>query len=68
MALTSELGLEPHEIPGHIAVETSPGDLVVFNHKTFHASFGGGTRRRMFTVRTHLAPRVAAAEGSVVRR
>eukprot|EP01045_Picozoa_sp_COSAG04_P043158 COSAG04_NODE_14007_length_584_cov_0.600000_1_plen_184_part_10 len=41
---------EPHEIPGHIAVETSPGDLVVFNHKTFHASFGGCTRRRMFTM------------------
>ena len=71
MALTQELGLEPHEIPGQIAVETSPGDLVVFNHKTFHAAYGGGTRRRMFTVCPHLpprCPRIAVADGLLVRR
>ncbi|MGC4044356.1 MAG: hypothetical protein QM758_11210 [Armatimonas sp.] len=27
-----------------------PGDVLVFNHNTKHAAFGGGTRRRMFTM------------------
>ena len=30
--------------------ETTPGDLVLFNHNTKHAAFGGSTRRRMFTM------------------
>lgn len=30
------------------AVETEPGDIVVFNHNIFHASYGGGTARRHF--------------------
>lgn len=38
-----------NEIPA-IALETHPGDIVVFNHNTKHAAFGGGTRRRMFTM------------------
>ena len=33
-----------------VALETSPGDVVCFNHNTKHASFGGGIRRRMFTM------------------
>jgi len=33
-----------------VALETQPGDLVCFNHNTKHASFGGGKRRRMFTM------------------
>jgi hypothetical protein len=33
-----------------VALETRPGDLVCFNHNTKHASFGGGRRRRMFTI------------------
>jgi hypothetical protein len=33
-----------------VALETSPGDVVCFNHNTKHASFGGGMRRRMFTM------------------
>ena len=32
------------------ALETMPGDLVVFDRRIKHASFGGGTRRRMFTM------------------
>ena len=43
-------GLPPSEVPGNVAVETNPGDLVVFYHDIFHASFGGGERRRMFTM------------------
>ena len=43
-------GLPPSDIPGSVALETNPGDLVFFNHTIFHASFGGGNRRRMFTL------------------
>ena len=43
-------GVEPHDFPGSIALETRPGDLVIFNHDLFHASFGGNERRRMFTM------------------
>jgi hypothetical protein len=43
-------GVQPRDFPGSIAVETNPGDLVIFNHDLYHASFGGGTRRRMFTM------------------
>ena len=31
-------------------LESEPGDLVVFNHCLKHSSWGGGTRRRMFTI------------------
>lgn len=31
-------------------LETQPGDIVCFNHNTKHAAFGGGVRRRMFTM------------------
>ena len=43
-------GILPTEFPGSIAVETNPGDIVIFNHDLYHASFGGGIRRRMFTM------------------
>jgi len=43
-------GVPPAEFPGSVAIESDPGDVVIFNHDLFHASFGGGTRRRMFTM------------------
>lgn len=33
-----------------VALESRPGDVVAFNHNLMHASFGGSTRRRMFTL------------------
>ena len=33
-----------------LALETTPGDVVVFNHNTKHAAFNGSTHRRMFTI------------------
>ena len=42
-------GVAPADVPAH-ALESEPGDMVLFNHNCFHASFGGGTRRRMFTM------------------
>ena len=35
---------------GNIALESDPGDLVVFNHKVLHSAWGGGVKRRMFTM------------------
>lgn len=43
-------GVEPRDFPGSTALETQPGDMVIFNHDLYHASFGGGARRRMFTM------------------
>ena len=42
-------GMAGKDIPA-IACETNPGDVLVFNHNTKHAAFGGGVRRRMFTM------------------
>ena len=43
-------GLAPREFPGQAALETVPGDLVLFNHDLYHSAWGGGPRRRMFTM------------------
>jgi ectoine hydroxylase-related dioxygenase (phytanoyl-CoA dioxygenase family) len=42
-------GVSQRDVPS-IALETQPGDLVAFNHNLMHASFGGSTHRRMFTM------------------
>lgn len=42
-------GLDQRAVPA-IALESQPGDVVAFNHNLMHASFGGSTRRRMFTL------------------
>ncbi len=45
----AEVGVAGKDIPS-VALETKPGDVVLFNHNAKHASFGGDTRRRMFTM------------------
>lgn len=42
-------GIHGREVPCQ-ALETEPGDVVVFNHRTKHAAFGGSGWRRMFTM------------------
>ena len=42
-------GMREKDVPA-IPLETTPGDLLVFDLCIKHASFGGGTRRRMFTI------------------
>jgi hypothetical protein len=42
-------GIEGRAVPA-IPLETQPGDLILFDHNTKHAAFGGGARRRMFTM------------------
>ncbi|MCX6945690.1 MAG: phytanoyl-CoA dioxygenase family protein [Verrucomicrobiota bacterium] len=55
-ALTRELGgaEQTWGVPGRdvpaVALETVPGDILVFNHNTKHAAFGGSGWRRMFTM------------------
>jgi len=43
------LGLPGSQVPA-IALESHPGDVVVFNQTTKHSSWGGSNRRRMFTI------------------
>ena len=42
-------GLEGRDVPAMI-LETTPGDIVVFNHNLKHAAFGGAERRSMYTM------------------
>ena len=42
-------GLPPSQVPS-CALETRPGDVLVFNHSIKHSSFGGSERRRMYTM------------------
>lgn len=37
------------EVPAY-ALNVEPGDLLVFNHNTFHSAWKGNTHRRMFTI------------------
>jgi hypothetical protein len=42
-------GISGAEIPA-MALETNPGDVVVFNFATKHSAWGGSQQRRMFTI------------------
>jgi ectoine hydroxylase-related dioxygenase (phytanoyl-CoA dioxygenase family) len=53
------LGLRGDQVPA-IALESNPGDVVVFNQTTKHSSWGGSNRRRMFTI--NCTARYAEAE------
>ncbi len=48
-AAETHWGMHQRELPAY-PLENEPGDVLLFNHRTLHASFGGGTRRRMFTM------------------
>jgi hypothetical protein len=43
------LGIHGSEVPA-VAIETTPGDVAVFNQNTKHSAWGGSKRRRMFTI------------------
>ena len=38
------------DLPGCYALESEPGDVCVFRHSLFHASFGGWAGRRMLSI------------------
>ena len=46
--------------PVAVDIPTRPGDAVAFNHDIYHGSFGGGPRRRMFTMNCTRKARTAA--------
>lgn len=41
-------GVPGGEVPVYV-IESEPGDMLLFNRKARHSSWGGGDRRRMFT-------------------
>ena len=43
------VGIAGRDVPA-FALETRPGDIVLFDWNCKHAAFGGGNRRRMFTI------------------
>ena len=45
----AQWGLAGDQVPA-VALEIVRGDIVVFQHNLKHAAFGGGGRRRMFTI------------------
>jgi ectoine hydroxylase-related dioxygenase (phytanoyl-CoA dioxygenase family) len=44
-----KLGIPGNQAPA-VALESNPGDVVVFNQNTKHSAWGGSNRRRMFTI------------------
>ncbi len=45
----TDLGVPPKEVPA-LALPVEPGDVLIFDHRIMHASFGGGRARRMFAM------------------
>ena len=52
-------GLAPSEVPSY-AIESQPGDVVVFNEHTLHASFGGKPGRQQHAISFMANPRTDA--------
>lgn len=52
--LERKFGMADDELP-HWPLEVMPGDLVIFDNAVLHASFGGSSRRRMFSVQFRAA-------------
>jgi ectoine hydroxylase-related dioxygenase (phytanoyl-CoA dioxygenase family) len=46
---TTDLGVPSEDIPA-LALPVTPGDILIFDHRIMHASFGGGPARRMFAM------------------
>lgn len=42
-------GIEQRDVPA-FSLDSTPGDVVAFNHNLMHAAFGGSSQRRMFTL------------------
>ena len=54
--IEDEFGVDRRELPS-VVLETDPGDVVVWDFRTIHASFHGSKRRRLFSInfREHAA-------------
>ena len=56
----------PDQLPAY-AAESQPGDVVMFDENLYHASFGGKTGRRMFTMCYANVPASESAEAFLRR-
>ncbi|MEU6481010.1 phytanoyl-CoA dioxygenase family protein [Streptomyces sp. NPDC047017] len=54
------LGMEPAQVPA-FTIESQPGDLVAFDPRAYHASFGGSAGRRRITTTYASVPESDAA-------
>lgn len=50
-----KFGIDPREIPSY-TIETEPGDVIVGDFRTLHATFGGKPGRRLITVNFCASP------------
>ena len=53
-------GLRGDQIPAY-AFDSRPGDALVFNTRTWHAAFGGSSKRRMSTIQYYADPQTPEA-------
>ena len=47
--IAKEFGVDDRDLPS-VTLETDPGDVVVWDFRTIHASFNGRERRRLFSI------------------
>jgi len=47
--IANEFGVDDRDLPS-VTLETDPGDVVVWDFRTIHASFNGRERRRLFSI------------------
>ena len=57
-------GLSVEDVPA-FAAESEPGDVVLFDNHTWHASYGGGKNRKMCTLGYFASPKNASQEAAV---
>lgn len=49
LACADAWGVDGREVPAY-SLDSRPGDVAVMDQRLKHAAFGGGNRRRMFTI------------------
>jgi hypothetical protein len=62
--VVDEGGLDVDEMPAYVA-RSEPGDVVAFDSRIWHASWGGGVDRRMCSVNYFAAPKTPEEEASM---
>ena len=62
--VVDEEGLDVDEMPAYVA-RSRPGDVIAFDNRTWHASWGGGFDRRMCSLGYFAAPATYEEETSI---
>lgn len=62
--IIDEQGLDICNMPAYVA-KSQPGDVVVFDNRTWHASWGGGRGRRMCSLGYFAAPTTSEEEALI---